>query len=186
MLDAMPLFNLIGVSSDSLTRVSVYAAVAFGSRGLYYYCWGGGGLWEWTQDDNVGTPSPNYPYAKEANADAAVWGRLLLRTRYIGSVTTWPCFWRHCVRPGATPIATVAAMSSDLTAGLFVPINATNGENNNSNASGYVMVVDLRVANTVGAFSPRPITVTVAADCSPELVAPGVERISYFNASVTV
>jgi len=44
-LDNWPLFNVgdgggnPNVRSDSLVRVQVYGAIAYGSRGLYYYCW---------------------------------------------------------------------------------------------------------------------------------------------------
>ena len=44
-LDSWPLFNLgdggavASIESDSLVRIQVYSALAFGSRGLYYYCW---------------------------------------------------------------------------------------------------------------------------------------------------
>ena len=44
-LDSWPLFGLgdggavPSIESDSLVRIQVYSALAFGSRGLYYYCW---------------------------------------------------------------------------------------------------------------------------------------------------
>ena len=43
-LDSWPLFYLgdnvvSSIESDSLVRIQVYSALAFGSRGLYYYCW---------------------------------------------------------------------------------------------------------------------------------------------------
>ena len=44
-LDSWPLFGVgdggavAVIKSDSLVRVQVYGALAFGSRGLYYYCW---------------------------------------------------------------------------------------------------------------------------------------------------
>ena len=112
MLDAMPLFQIEAGTSESFTRMSVYAGLAFGSRGLYYYFWGGGALWEW--DDGVGKPSPNYPIAKEANADAVVWGKLLLSTKNIGTLTTGPCDGRHCMHPstGACNLQTPSACMS--------------------------------------------------------------------------
>jgi hypothetical protein len=53
-LDNWPLFNVgdgggnPNVRSDSLVRVQVYGAIAYGSRGLYYYCW--------VRAHEVGTP----------------------------------------------------------------------------------------------------------------------------------
>ena len=44
-LDIWPLFALGDgggvpiIRSDSLVRVQVYTALAYGARGLYYYCW---------------------------------------------------------------------------------------------------------------------------------------------------
>ena len=84
MLDAWPLFNVNrkddegheqSFMSDSLLRVQVNAALAYGSRGLFYYCWGDGGLWNLTLPDQFsgkGEPTPNYYVAKAANADALV------------------------------------------------------------------------------------------------------------------
>ena len=47
----MPLFALgdggalHSITSPSLTRVQAYGALAYGARGLYYYCWGNG-IWQ--------------------------------------------------------------------------------------------------------------------------------------------
>jgi len=67
-LDLWPLFALgdggaiQDIASDSLVRWQVYAALAYGSRGLYYYCWGHG-IVNWP----AGTPGPNYPFVKVKN-----------------------------------------------------------------------------------------------------------------------
>jgi hypothetical protein len=81
-------------------------------------CWGHG-IWNWVED-GVGTPTANYPFVKEANADALAWGRLLIQTRFVGSVTSGPCTWRQCVRPGVGPDPSIISMSTDLMTGLFV------------------------------------------------------------------
>jgi hypothetical protein len=68
------------VRSDSLVRWMAYAAVAFGAKGLNWYCWGGGVYWQ--QGCNgcntslPGLPTPTYATVREVNADAAKWGDL--------------------------------------------------------------------------------------------------------------
>lgn len=57
-------------------HLKVYGAMAYGARGLYYYCWGHG-IVEWPS----GKPGPNYPTVVTANADAAKWGKMLIQQR---------------------------------------------------------------------------------------------------------
>ena len=48
--------------------------VAYGAKGLNWYCWGGGVYW-YSQDKNApGMPSPMYQTVREVNADASAWG----------------------------------------------------------------------------------------------------------------
>ena len=97
-IDVWPLFNVNKQDdqghektfmSDSLMRVQVFSAIAYGARGLYYYCWGDGGLWDIERPDQYagpGKPTPNYETARAANADALVWGKALLKARHVGAV----------------------------------------------------------------------------------------------------
>ena len=91
-LDHAPLFALgdggdvATIRSDSLVRVQVYSAVASGARGLYYYCWGHG-IWNSTAASENFNPSSihsNYEVVRRTNADAQVWGTLLLGSRHVG------------------------------------------------------------------------------------------------------
>lgn len=76
-LSAWPLFNVgdgggnPNLHSPSLVRVQAYGAVAYGARGLNYYCWGNG---IWTLSGGAGSPSPIYNVVKRTNADLSVWG----------------------------------------------------------------------------------------------------------------
>jgi hypothetical protein len=52
------------LASPSLVRVQVYSALAYGMKGLYYYCWGEG-IWNvTTQFYGPGNPTPNYNVVK--------------------------------------------------------------------------------------------------------------------------
>ena len=55
-----------------------YAAIAYGAKGLNYYCWGGGIYWYNQNMSLAGRPSPSYQTVKEINADASAWGDLLV------------------------------------------------------------------------------------------------------------
>ena len=78
------------IRSDSLVRVQVYAALAYGARGLYYYCWGHG-IWNMPSnpEDNQGigrgTPTPNYP-----GAFSQTYGSNITVILHINDV---PCCW---------------------------------------------------------------------------------------------
>ena len=149
-LDVWPLFNLLRDEresdgkrkpfSDSLLRAQVHLALAYGARGLYYYCWGDNGLWNLTAPDAFsghGEPMPNYFVAKALNADALVWGTTLLGARHVGalraaSVALPPCTYGGQSYPATAcrgftqmPRATSASMpvqdlEPHLLAGVFI------------------------------------------------------------------
>ena len=78
--------SITDIVSDSLVRLQVYAALSFGARGLYYYCWGHG-IWNISSGDQFhvrGTPTPNYAVVKAANADAVTQPRLFSPRRRLG------------------------------------------------------------------------------------------------------
>eukprot|EP00966_Prymnesium_polylepis_P120895 2793627-Prymnesium_polylepis.1 len=69
-LSQWPLFNVgdgggnPNLQSPSLTRVQAYGAVAYGARGLNYYCWGNG-IWKIPLPDQFagpGSPTVLYDY----------------------------------------------------------------------------------------------------------------------------
>ena len=174
-LDVWPLFALGDgggvpvIRSDSLVRVQVYAALAYGARGLYYYCWGHG-IWNMPQnpEDNQGigrgTPTANYPVVKATNADAAVWGDLLIQSKHVGAIRQGgpSNSQSHTVAPG--PGLAVEAMDDKLVVGVFSDWQSAE--------TGYLMVVDLRTAMSVGTVQPRSVTLTVSSACKA-MVVPG-------------
>ena len=133
------------ITSDSLVRVQVYGALAYGARGLYYYCWGHG-IWNMPhplQVEGRGTPTVNYNVVKATNADAAVWGAALLRARHVGALSSSadidaarandaassgsgssppPPSSRHSSRAKATPVGpgkAVTTLAPDMLVGVF-------------------------------------------------------------------
>jgi hypothetical protein len=176
-LDYWPLFALgdggdvTDVTSDSLIRVQVYSAIAFGARGIYYYCWSHG-VWN-TTATSTGHPEFNYlPLAnyitvKKSNADAAKFGTMLLDSRHVGSVrraspksALSDSQNGHSIAPGRGRV--VEAMDDQLLVGVFSDGRETE--------TGYLMVVSLQTSMTRGAVSPRNVTLTVNPACSVAVV----------------
>ena len=179
-LDTWPLFNLgdggdvPDINSDSLVRVQVFSALAYGARGLYYYCWGHG-IWNMPHPSQVagrGTPTPNYADVARANKDAMVWGTRLLGAKRLGTFRTAPqesVASARAVAPRAGLV--IEAMSAGLLVGVFV-----------ENASSLLlMVVDTRTNSTRGAVPPRRAWVQVAntpATCAASAPAIEVTRVA--------
>ena len=168
-LDHWPLFCLPGscdpnrqvwLHSDSLIRVQVYGAIAYGARGLYYFDWV---FWIWGPAFNNATGS-NYDSVKKVNADAATWGTMLLNSRHVGAVRT-PSKPRrdHSVRPGAGRV--VMDMDEQLLVVVF-----SDGQTNDT---GYLMVVDLRTANCFRCISARKAQLKIHKACHVEAVPGG-------------
>lgn len=162
------------IRSDSLVRVQVYSAVASGARGLYYYCWGHG-IWNSTAASENFNPSSihsNYEVVRRTNADAQVWGTLLLGSRHVGVIrrpatnTSLPHrgpLVDHSVAPG--PGQPVVAMEDDLMVGVF--------SDGLRNETGFLMLVDLRTSTQRNDLPPRTTNVTLAAACTASAVPGG-------------
>lgn len=112
-----------------------------------------------------GTPTENYPIVKATNADAAVWGDLLIQSKHVGAIRQGgPANNQsHTVAPGTGQA--VEKMDDQLVVGVF-----SDGQ---SADTGYLMVVDLRTAMSVGAVKPRSVTLTVASACKATIVPGG-------------
>ena len=68
------------------------------------------------QQVGKGTPTANYPIVKATNADAEVWGALLLSSRHVGAIRSEPLDGQS--RPAA-PGMVVEAMDDNLLVGVF-------------------------------------------------------------------
>ena len=200
-LDVWPLFNLLRDErgsdgqrmpfSDSLLRAQVNMALAYGAKGLYYYCWGDNGLWNLTMPDafsGPGAPMPNYFVARALNADAMLWGTTLLSARQVGalrapSVQLPPCQydgksnpatacrgWEQMPRAAGQRMP-IQHLDDNLVAGLFVADGATR----DGDVIGYAMVVDVRVDATPGALGVVNSSLTFHPSCAPT-VLPGAPR----------
>jgi hypothetical protein len=168
-LDMWPLFALgdggsvVDTRSDSLVRVQIYSALAYGARGLIYYCWHGG-VWNSTNLKVNFEPLSNYMVAKKTNADATVWGTLLLHARHCGAVRqpAGPEARRHhVVSPSAGGV--VQTMDDQLLVGVF--------SDGLTNDTGYLMVVDLRTNMTTGSVPPRSVGLEINPACQASIVA---------------
>ena len=114
------------IRSDSLVRWAAYSAVAFGAKGLYYYCWGGGIYWYNSDSSKPGRPTSTYQTVVEANADAAAWGDEMLAGGYEFASAMYSMdakTQRFTLQAGGlvSEDTVVTAMSDQLIATVFVP-----------------------------------------------------------------
>jgi len=189
-LDSWPLLSMGsggsdagGWSSDSLVRFSLYGALLFGAKGFYDFTWGED-LWIMDKrpdghlygpNGTIGKPGPNYEFVKEANGDSLIWGKLLLKAKHVGTMTTADCGpgvgthafvdTRQCVHPSL--IRPIVDMGLKLLVGLFT----------RSKTLGYLMVVNMEVGNTVNSVRPRNVEILLSSDCKGKLIA-GIDKNS--------
>ena len=157
--------DVADIKSDSLIRVQVYSAIAYGARGLYYYCWSHGTFNTSVGGDNS-SPLSNYMVVKAVNADAAKMGTMVLNARHVGAIRT-PSNNKddHSVPPGSNRV--VQAMDSHLLVGVF-----SDGQ---TNETGFLVVVDLRTAMEAGDVPLRQVTLTINAACTATVVPGGAD-----------
>lgn len=151
-LTPWPMLNVCGVASDSLVRFQVYASLAYGAQGIWYFTYrdglrkGHGG----TTDKEVREALlPSWQVAAETNRQVAAWGPDLLGRGCAGVFSTAP----HTLRtapPG--PGAVVVDMSDDLLVGVLL----------DNPKSPVAMVVDCRVSKEPGAMGDREVHVRFA------------------------
>jgi len=183
-LSAWPLFNVgdgggnPNLRSAPLVRVQAYGAVAYGARGLNYYCWGNG-IWnipQPNQQSGPGTPTVIYDVVRRTNADLTIWGQLLMKSRHVGAIRrpsvphvsyfgqpetastqSYASMGDHSTSPAAH--LPVTAMDDKLLVGTFV---------SDDSRAGHLMVVDLRTDATA---APRMVALVLHPACHPSLVA---------------
>jgi hypothetical protein len=147
-----PMFNVCGVESDSLLRFQVYASLAFGAQGIWYFTYrdglqkGAGYEDEATVRANL---LPGWAVAAEANKRVAGWGPRLLGLKTAGLFATGTPI-SGCATPGKGKL--IEAMSDELLVGVGVK----------DSAAPQVMVVDRRVDKLPGAVPRRAVTVRFA------------------------
>ena len=137
-------------------------------------CWGHG-IWNMPSNpqDNQGigrgTPTENYEPVKATNADALVWGNLLIQADHAGVIRQGGPVnsATHSVAPG--PGQAIEAMDDKLLAGVFT---------SEGKKGGYLMVVDLRTAmseDDAASVQPRTVTLKLAASCTATVVPGGAD-----------
>jgi len=151
-----PMFDVCGDRSDSLVRFQVYASAAYGSDGIWYFCYKTGltkatgcqeGQIVESDDEMQAELLPEYFAAGEANNRVLAWGDRLLGSVRDGMVNTGYDI-EGGMAPG-DPGARVAEMSDDLLVGFL------------RKAEGplMAMVVDKRVSKQTGELESRDVGV---------------------------
>ena len=169
-----PMINVAGwqnphgklhLPSDSLTRFPIYAAVAYGCQGLWYFTYNGGAVQakgpHATEAAARKALTPLYPIVKRANLRLAAWGPRLLGRECAGLFATawrddaWP-FDPPTGAPTAEQLTTAApgklveAMSNQLLIGILTK----------EGQPPFAMIVDCRVSKQWDDLKPREVTVT--------------------------
>jgi hypothetical protein len=168
-----PMFNVCDVVSDSLVRLQVYASLAYGAQGIWYFTYrdfGGmsappAGKRCETVEEARKSLAPAWAGAAEANQRVAAWGGRLLGRTAAGIFCT-----RHPrISGGAGPgkSALIESMSDDLLVGVLTE----------AGKDPLAMVVDMRVDKTAGAVAEREVEVRFApAVTGIEVVEPAAPR----------
>ena len=148
-----PMLNVDRVSSDSLVRFSVYAALAYGAQGIWYYKYGGGSLQKGggykTVEQVKAALQPRWAVVAETNHRVTTWADHLLgrRSRAVFYTGHPPI---SALRPG--PGRLVEQTSEDLLVGILTKPGAPP----------LAMVVDTRVDRKPEAGPKRQPTVRFA------------------------
>ena len=163
-----PMFNVCGVESDSLLRFQVYASLAYGAQGLWYFTYRDGlvnGVGYTTEEQVRAHLLPTWADAQAANRRVAGWGPLLLGKRCVG-VFDSGAMPGHAFVPAEGRL--VEKMSADLVVGVLVP-RTSEAET----GSPLVMVVDKRVDKRRGALPEREVEVRFSKQVSSATVLEG-------------
>ena len=152
------------LASASLVRVQVYGALAYGMKGLYYYCWGNG-IWNVSgpganTGGAPGSATPNYNVVKAINVDAAKFGKRLLKLQHLGAIRAPAPPISRARAP--SPSLPITAMDDSMLAGVFA----------SGDGSSYLMLVDTRTAvrnktlGTSGKLPSRSAKLTLHSACT--------------------
>jgi hypothetical protein len=155
-----PMFNVCGVPSDSLVRFQVYASVAYGAQGIWYFTYYmnpknklGAALQDARDCTTVAQVRaalrPAWQVARDVNHRVAAWGPRLVGRTCCGVFYTGKPDIR-ALRPA--PGQLVEHAGDDLLVGILTKPGATP----------LAMVVDRRVHNDPGAIPERDVTVRFA------------------------
>lgn len=145
-----PMFNACGPGvTDSLLRFPLYAALAYGAQGIWYFTYRTaltngreGQTGHTTYAAALADVKPNWYVARAANHRVAAYGPCLLGARSTGVFSTgWPVPGAHTPEPGRL----VGRMSSNLLVGVL----------SKPGHGPLVMVVDKRVSKRRNAVPPR-------------------------------
>lgn len=158
-----PMFNVAPppgtdyLPSDSLTRFPAYLALAFGSEGIWYFLYNGGGIQRYgqysTEEEVRRALTPLYRVVKKVNNRIASWGDKVMErdcpavfsTAFPGNAEMEKI--EGLKKPGKGEF--IEQMNDNLIAGVLTK----KGENT------LVMVVDCRVSKNWGDIKPRDVTI---------------------------
>jgi len=171
------------LESDSLARFPVFASLAYGAQGIWYFTYSGGALQAHgryrTEPEVRKALTPLYPIARKANLRIAAWGPRLLGRKADRLFST---AWRQrkslaaesLVRPGAGGL--VETMSDDLLVGIL-----TKG-----GQPPLAMIVDCRGSGKFGDLRPRRVEVRFAESVGGTAVLEGKDRREVRGRTVTL
>lgn len=151
------------VRSESLVRFSAYSSLAYGAKGINWYCWGRG-IYNLTTD----SPTPIYDVVKNVNTKVLSWADDLLRypvfegVFHTGTNVSGPASstW------SPSPDTLVTDMSEDLLVGVMTRDDDADGV--------LLVVVDKRVDSSLnGGGTMRDVVVNVQNEMLKASLLPG-------------
>lgn len=176
-----PMFNVAPppgtdyLPSDSLTRFPAYLALAFGSEGIWYFCYNGGSIQRYgqysTEEEVRRALTPLYRVVKRANNRIASWGdRVIGRERSQVFSTAFPNNEEmkkieDLRKPAKGEL--IEQMDENLIAGVLTK----KGE------SPLVMVVDCRVSKNWGDIPSRDVTIRFSPKVKKVVILEGKGKV---------
>jgi hypothetical protein len=170
------------INSTSLTRFQAYSAVAYGAKGIMWYCWGEG-IWQFGNTSAGVKPGPRhiYPAIQEINFKLGDhWAPAIAAHQQwqgVFSDGSW------AVPGGLEPKRgqLVEVMSADLLIGVMTTAPPTVADPAGVAYSALLVIVDKRVSDELAPAPARTVTVVLgaAAGSSPQVLSGGVASASF-------
>ena len=173
------------INSTSLTRFQAYSAVAYGAKGIMWYCWGQA-IWQFGNVSTGVKPGPRhiYPAIQEVNFKLGDhWAPAIAAHQQWQGVfsdaaaRSWP------VPAGLEPRKgrLVENCSADLLIGVMTSAPPTVADPAGVTDSTLLVIVDKRVSDALAPAPARTVTVVLggAVGDSPEILPGGVATASF-------
>lgn len=171
------------INSTSLTRFQAYSAVAYGAKGIFWYCWGEA-IWQFGNASTGVKPGPRhiYPAVQAVNYRLGDhWAPVIAAHQQWQGVFSSKGSWG--VPGGLEPKKglLVEAMSADLLVGVMTTAPPTVAAPAGVINSTLLVIVDKRLSDELAPAAARTATVVLgsAAGENPQILPGGSASVSF-------